>query len=82
MNPEIMCCETCGATSREKILFEKPKRIAFLSDITVLEQNTGDKREQENICIDCFKKEIALAAKQHKNRFTIYQNDKLIGYSK
>jgi hypothetical protein len=66
-----MRCETCGATNFEKIIFEKPKRIAYLSDMSILEQNTGDNREQENICIDCFKKEITEQSKSHKVRFEI-----------
>lgn len=64
-------CETCGATNFEKIIFEKPLRIAYLSDVSVLEQNTGDRRKQKNICIDCFDKEITLQCENHKTRFTI-----------
>ena len=82
MESNIMRCETCGATSREKILFEKPKRIAYLSDITILSQKTGDTRTQENICMDCFRKEIEAIGRHHKNRFDIFQNGQKIGESK
>ena len=71
MIDNIMRCETCGSTHHEKILFEKPKRIVFGSDLTILEQNTGDQREQENICTNCFLKEVEKVAEAHKTRATI-----------
>jgi hypothetical protein len=61
-------CETCGATSYERIVFEKPKRIAYLSDMSILKQNTGDDREQENICLECFKEEVIKQSKTHRRR--------------
>jgi len=73
MNENLLCCETCGVDSHsvKTPIFEKPFRIAMKSDMKILEQNTNDHRKQENICLDCFTKEISELSKECKTRYEI-----------
>lgn len=51
-------CETCGASTYDKIIFEKPKRFSYLAHISNLNQKGSGNITQENICMDCFMKEL------------------------
>lgn len=57
---DLLRCETCGNDIHnvKTPIFEKPLRMAFRSDMKVLKQNTSDYRKQENICLECFSKEL------------------------
>lgn len=53
-----MRCETCGKSYKETPIVEKPFRFAFQADVVYLDQNTGDQRKQENICLPCLTEEV------------------------
>ncbi|SPF54090.1 conserved hypothetical protein [Candidatus Desulfosporosinus infrequens] len=68
---DTLSCETCGKTHHDTPIIEKPFKLAFYSDVMQLQQNTGDYRKQENICLDCLQIEINSLKKQCKTRVKI-----------
>ncbi len=69
----LLHCETCGSDIHnvKTPIFEKPIKMAFRSDMKVLEQNTGDHRQRENICLNCFSKEINRLSEDCRTRLEI-----------
>ncbi|MDR5047791.1 hypothetical protein FNE59_19975 [Bacillus thuringiensis] len=69
----LLRCDTCGMDTHQidTPIFEKPLRFAFRSDIKTLQQNNSSKRTQENICLDCFSKELKELSKNCKTRCTV-----------
>jgi hypothetical protein len=68
---EVMECETCGKTVHETPIIEKPIRVAFLSQIAILNQDTGSHRTQENICLQCLGDDIIKVTAEHRIKITI-----------
>jgi hypothetical protein len=66
-----MKCETCGKSVNETPIIEKPIRVGYLSQITVLNQDTNDHRTQENICLPCLGEDIAKATSKHRIKINI-----------
>lgn len=46
-------------------------RMAFRSDMKVLKQKTGDYRHQENICLECYSKELSSLSEDCQSRMEI-----------
>ncbi|MEK4781101.1 hypothetical protein COM24_07095 [Bacillus toyonensis] len=69
----LLRCDTCGMDTHQidTPIFEKPLRFAFRSDIKTLQQNNSSKRTQENICLDCFSKELKQLSKNCKTQCTV-----------
>lgn len=65
-NEDTLCCDTCGKTHWEAPIIEKPIRFAYRLNVIQLKQNTGDHRQQENICLSCLQTEINNLREQYK----------------
>lgn len=70
-NDNLLRCETCGQSTYETPIIEKPFRFAFLSDVQLLEQQTGDHRKQENICLDCLNSEIEKEKSKYEKKLSV-----------
>lgn len=68
-----LICETCGLDTHQidTPIFEKPLKFAFRSNIRQLKQKTDDQRTQENICLDCFSKELKQLSEGWKTKYSV-----------
>lgn len=83
MSNIIMKCETCGKTVHEIIIIRKPKEVAYKSNISAVPQNNIDGREQDNICLNCLKKELEIICKNHKTEYQLQsEHKKMVGMGK
>lgn len=58
MDNNRLRCEICGRSHFETPIIEKPLRFGSKANIYTLSQVNNDNRKQDNICLDCLKKEI------------------------